>query len=140
MTIKWSGSQLRLSSMPSKHRRFDYKKKHPSLFFFTISLCSSTSCGLLTSNIACVSFFSCFYYEQILLSIVLAMTCTLVCTRSYDVRKNKLEERGGSLNAKYCFLQWSRFSFFCLVPDVSKLVRCYRRRKRQQQWTSSNLL
>jgi hypothetical protein len=135
--FKWSGSQLGLSLMPSKHRGFDYKKK-PSLFF-TISLLSSTSCGLLTSHIACVFFFSCSYYEQILLAIVFAMTCTLVCTRSYDVRKNKRQERAGSFNAKYCFPMISIFFLF-LVPDVSKLVRCCRRRESQQQWTSSNLL
>lgn len=145
MTNNRSGCQWKLSSMPNKHRRFNYKKPSLVFFFYNSPYSSTTNCGLLSRDIACFLFFSsltssCFYYEQILLSIAFVRACTPVCTRSRRMfGKNKWQERQGSFNAKYCFTILSIFLLLLLllllffVPDVRKLIRCCRQKKKRTE-------
>lgn len=136
-------------------------------FTYTHSLCLRSSSSSLDQRLvvyyrsiySVYYFLEAFYYEQILLSFVFALTCMLICTRSFDIlRKEKQTAKARRIvhNSQYSltkklsnfisflwvfFFFLLFFFFYFLHRNFSKLTRCCQQKgTRENKRTSSNLL
>jgi len=90
----------------------------------------STSCSLLSGSIACL-FFSCFYYEQILLSLVFVTTYTPVCTHTIFGETNEKSEKDRSVFIIFSIFFSSSCSIF-LFRTLVNLFAVVNKRGRER--------